>query len=67
MYSTVLTSSRDSLLVGIPFLLVLLIGYFRLDEIFASRHSSGRRRGPTAGLDVDGEPLLCDPDGKPWT
>ena len=66
MHETMITSSRDTILIGLPFLAMLIVGFFRLDEIFTARPRSGPRRGPVAGLDADGEPLLCDPDGQRW-
>jgi hypothetical protein len=66
MHDTTIHSNLDSLLVAIPFLVILLIGYFRLDELFASpKHRVRARRSPY-GIDEDGVPILCDPDGKRW-
>jgi hypothetical protein len=66
MHGVILSSGRDAFLIAIPFLAILIIGFFRLDEIFAAHPRSSRRRGPVSGLDADGEPLLCDPDGRRW-
>ena len=66
MHDTTIHSNLDSLLVAIPFLVILLIGYFRLDELFASpKHRVRARRSP-CGIDEDGVPILCDPDGRGW-
>jgi hypothetical protein len=66
MHDTVLPSNLDSFLVAIPFLIILLIGYFRLDEVFAApKHRVRARRAP-CGIDEDGQPILCDPDGRRW-
>jgi hypothetical protein len=60
----ILISSRDTLLITIPFVLMLLISMFRLDEMIAApRRSVGRRRS-ACGVDEFGEPILCDPDGR---
>jgi hypothetical protein len=62
-----LHTNWDTILVGIPFLAMLMIGFFRLDEVFArpkSRVSAQRR--PASGLDEDGLQILCDPDGQRW-
>jgi len=66
MHDAILCSSRDTLLIAIPFLGMLLAGLFRLDELFAAPKKVGRQRRPPCGLDLDGRPILCDPDGRPW-
>ena len=49
MHDTAIHSNLDSLLVAIPFLVILLIGYFRLDELFASpKYRAGRGGRRTA-------------------
>jgi hypothetical protein len=63
-----LTSTRDAVLVAVPFLAILALAIFRLDAFFAASKSSMRpaerhRRG--CGMDEDGEPILVDPDGRP--
>jgi hypothetical protein len=64
VHETILLSSKDSLLVAIPFIGLLLVGYFRLDQIIASPKKKGRRR-PMSGMDESGEPIMSDPDGRP--
>lgn len=56
-------TGRDSLLVAVPMLLLLFIGFFRLDQILAAPKRPGRRR-PYCGLDEAGEPALSDPVGQ---
>jgi hypothetical protein len=66
MHDTTIHSNLDSLLIAIPFLVILLIGYIRLDELFASpKHQVRARRSP-CGIDEGGVPILCDPDGRRW-
>jgi hypothetical protein len=60
----ILLSNRDSLLVAIPFLLMLFISVFRLDQIIAAPKGAQNRRRPSCGIDEFGDPILCDPDGK---
>jgi hypothetical protein len=60
------SSDWDILLLMIPFLAVMALGMFGLDEKFAtsSRHQSRTRRA-FCGIDADGRFCLSDPDGKP--
>jgi hypothetical protein len=67
MHDTILLSGPDTFLVTIPFLGMLLVSLFRLDEHFAAPRKVGRRRRPPCGLDLDGRPIVCDPDGRPWS
>jgi hypothetical protein len=64
MHETILTSGRDTVLVAIPFALMVFMTVFRLDEAIATpkRSLNGRRLG--CGLDEYGEPVLRDPDGQ---
>jgi hypothetical protein len=64
--AAVLNSNLDSFLVAIPFLVFLLIGFFRLDEVFAAPKHRGQARRAPCGIDADGRPILCDPDGRRW-
>lgn len=60
----ILISSRDALLVAIPFVLILAVSVFRLDQIIALPKGSLNRRRPACGIDEFGELILRDPDGK---
>jgi hypothetical protein len=66
MHDAILNSGRDTFLIGIPFLAMLLVGFFRLDELIANPKKPGKHQRPPCGLDLDGRPILCDPDGRPW-
>jgi hypothetical protein len=66
MHEVYLTSTRDALLVAVPFIVALVLAVFRLDGLFtAPRGPVNRRQRPGCGLDESGEPLVVDPDGKP--
>jgi hypothetical protein len=65
MHEVYLNSLKDTLLVGIPFIAVLALGVFRLDTLFFAAKKVTRAGRPGCGLDIDGEPLVVDPDGKP--
>jgi len=68
MYDTVVPSGWDSVLVGVPFLAMLFCGFFRLDELIASKAfgKSRRKQKPVfSGSGEDGEPVVRDPDGRP--
>jgi len=60
----ILISGRDTLLIAIPFVLLLLFSVFRLDESMALPKGSLNRRRPACGIDKFGEPILRDPDGR---
>ena len=67
MFDPVVRSGWDSVLLGVPFVAMLFCGFFRLDEVFAAKgqaKSTDRERRPFSGLDADGEPIVCDPDGR---
>ncbi len=68
MNPSVLSSGWDTFLFGILFIGLLLIAFFRVDEIFAAPAppSTRRRKSTVTGIDEEGEPILCDPDGRQW-
>ena len=66
MRDLVLKSGWETFLFAVPFLGVLLVGLFRLDELITSPKRPLKRRRRPAGVDHNGEPLLNDPDGRPW-
>ena len=59
----ILQSNTDALLVAIPMIGILFVGFFRLDELFGKPHKKGQRRRQVAGLDENGQPICIDPDG----
>ncbi len=65
MHESVLNSGWQTALVAVPFLFMLLVGVFRLDAVFVMQRQSVRRQRPGAGIDQDGQPMMCDPDGRP--
>jgi hypothetical protein len=66
MHEPVLSSDLDNLVVAIPFIVMLLAAFFRLDELFATpKKPAGNPRHP-CGIDENGEIILCDPDGRRW-
>lgn len=68
MFDAVLSTDRDAVLAAVPMIGALLLGFFRLDTLLAApprvrpRHSASGR--PAAGIDRNGQPILCDPDGR---
>jgi hypothetical protein len=62
----ILQSGWENFLVAVPFVGILLVGLFRLDEIIASpeRARPGKRL-PFSGCDEGGHLVLSDPDGRP--
>jgi hypothetical protein len=66
MHETILNSGWDSLLFVVPFVTMLLLGFFRLDEVVvAPKRPTGHRR-PECGEDEYGQTILTDPDGRRW-
>jgi hypothetical protein len=64
----VLHPGWETALVGIPFILILIFVFFRLDEVFVSskrRKATPGERRKLGGQDENGEPVLYDPDGRP--
>jgi hypothetical protein len=61
----ILLSNRDTLLVGIPFLLMLFLSIFRLDQIIAAPKVAQIRLRMACSIDELGENIMCDPDGRP--
>jgi hypothetical protein len=68
MHDFYLNSVKDTLLVGVPFIAILVTTIFRLDTLFwASKKPSASQnfhRGG-CGMDASGAPMLVDPDGTP--
>jgi hypothetical protein len=61
---TILNSGWDTFWVAIPFFALLVMSVFRLDEAFMTPKGVRRRCRP-GGMDRNGQPILCDPDGRP--
>jgi hypothetical protein len=57
----------DLYFFGIPLIALLVFGFFRLDQVFTSRHK-GRRppRRPPAVIDKKETSMRSDPDGRSW-
>lgn len=66
VHDTVLKSGWDTVLVAVPFVAVLFVVFFRLDQIFVPPKRGGGLRRPASGIDEHGRMLLSDPDGRPW-
>jgi hypothetical protein len=64
MDKNILMSTTDTLLIAIPFVIMLLINVFRLDQIIAAPKAALSGRQLRCGTDRFGEPILCDPDGR---
>ena len=56
----------DTFVLAFPFLAVLAMAMFGLDERAATPKQSSRARRSFCGVDGSGRALLSDPDGKPW-
>ncbi len=58
----------DAIVFMAPFLIMMAVGMFRLDEhIFASKTPKHDRQRTFCGPDVNGQATMSDPDGRPWS
>jgi hypothetical protein len=67
MFDTFLHSDWEMVLFAVPFIGILFLSIFRLDELIVAPKRKVKSRLPALILDRDGEPLMCDPDGHTWT
>lgn len=65
MHESMLKSGWETALVAVPFLVILVAGIFRLDELVVTQKAGAKRQRSRVGVDSSGEPILCDPDGRP--
>jgi hypothetical protein len=60
------TPSLDTFFLVMPFLVILAMAMFGLDERFASRRGKPARRRVFCEVDGEGRFAPSDPDGTPW-
>lgn len=62
-----LSSDWDKLLFGFPMIVLLIVGFFHLDEFLIIQKRAARpRRRPSAIIDASGGSMRTDPDGRSW-
>lgn len=66
MHEPLLQSNWDCFLYGLPVLGLLFFSMFRLDTLISTPRDGRHRRRVPARNRANGEPLGCDPDGRPW-
>lgn len=59
-------SGLDVFMFGIPLIVLLVFGYFRLDEIFTRKRPTEPAHKQPPTIHADPETMGSDPDGKPW-
>jgi hypothetical protein len=59
-------SNADALVVAIPMIVILFLGFFRLDELVAQPPRKSEPVCKLSGWDESGRPVCTDPDGKPF-
>ena len=67
MYDPVVSSGWEVILFAILSVGVLMLSFFRLDELLASSKRKENHWQAGYGLDRHGNPVLCDPDGRTWS
>jgi len=66
MYEMMLKWGWDTLLFAVPLLSMLLLGFFRLDEVVATPKRPAVHRRIECGQDEEGRAILTDPDRRRW-
>lgn len=77
MITTDLSKGFDEFLFGIPLIVLLVVGFFRLDEVFTKKAPRNNPGTPTRDdmvyqrpdprtLDSRRASPMSDPDGRPW-
>ncbi len=66
MHDTAGFSGWDTFVLMLPFIGMMAVGMFGLDEGLATSKGGKRCRRSFCGEDGQGRPLLSDPDGRPW-
>jgi hypothetical protein len=61
-----LNSGLSTFVVAVPFVGILFAAVFRLDALFASSQPHTENHRGFCGVDESGDPIMSDPDGKPW-
>lgn len=65
MHIPSLGPNADQYMIGAALLVVLFLGFFKLDALIGAPRNSGPRRA-ASGRDRRGRPIYSDPDGRPW-
>lgn len=57
----------DTFVFGVPLIALLVFGYFRLDEVFASsREPATAREDSAPAAEARRQLMMSDPDGQAW-
>jgi hypothetical protein len=64
MHDTILISGRDAVLAAIPFVFILFLSVFRLDQTLARPRAEATQRRLASGMKETEVPILRDPDGR---
>ncbi|MGD0156152.1 MAG: hypothetical protein ABSB50_08640 [Terracidiphilus sp.] len=67
MQDIALQSGWETFLLAAPFVGMVLVGVFRLDQIAANPRRDSERPHRLPGNDENGHVLLTDPDGRSWS
>jgi hypothetical protein len=61
---TAVLSNTDAVLLAVPMVGLLFVGYFRLDEFFGKSRTKVEPRKKKLGVDKRGRQIYTDPDGQ---
>jgi hypothetical protein len=61
-----LNVSSDIALFGVSFVCILIGSVSRLDELFVKPKGASNQKRHLIGTDKFGQPIMSDPDGRPW-
>jgi hypothetical protein len=56
----------DTMVLMVPFVVVLVMAMLHVDELLATPKQSPRARRFFCGVDPQDLPYMSDPDGRPW-
>ena len=66
MFETDLSLNCDVVLFAVAFVCILIGSVFRLDELIVRPKGASNQRKHLTDTDKFGEPVMSDPDGRPW-
>jgi hypothetical protein len=66
VFLSTFSSGLEGFFGALVFVAVLAVGMLRVDAAIAKPPSTQPSRPRPNGTDEKGDPIMCDPDGRPW-